>query len=100
LRAGRKNLLRWRIESAFNRLKDFRRHCHAIRQASTKLLGFCLPRRSSRDVQIVSLGVVYLAAGAIRRRGRRQVSLRIGQVDGGIIAHRRDGFQRPLSLQN
>ncbi len=37
--------LRWRIESAFNRLKDFRRIATRYRQAGTKLLGLCLSRR-------------------------------------------------------
>jgi len=34
--------LRWRIENAFNRLKDFRRIRHTIRQAGAKLLSLCL----------------------------------------------------------
>jgi transposase len=45
--------LRWRIERAFNRLKDFRRV--ATRYARTKLLGLCLPRRRSCLVDLMSL---------------------------------------------
>jgi transposase len=46
--------LRWRIESAFNRLKDFRRIATDT-QAGAKLPGLCLPRRCPCMVDLMSL---------------------------------------------
>jgi len=40
--------LRWRIEAAFNRLKDFRRIATRYGQTGSKLLGLCLSDRRSR----------------------------------------------------
>src|SRR5215469_5877620 len=45
--------LRWRIESAFNRLKEA--HRNPLRQAGAKLPGLCLPRRCSCMVDLMSL---------------------------------------------
>src|SRR5947207_10878549 len=46
--------LRWRIESAFNRLKDFRRIATRYDRAGAKLSGLCLPRRRPRMVGLMS----------------------------------------------
>jgi hypothetical protein len=62
--------LRWRIESAFNRLKDAA-HRNPLRQAGAKLPGFCLHRRSSCMVDLMSLGPsTTLADLAIELRDR------------------------------
>ena len=47
--------LRWRIESAFNRLKDFRRIADPPRQTCPKLPRLCLPCSSSCMVDLMSL---------------------------------------------
>jgi len=47
--------LRWRIESAFNRLKDFRRIATRYDRLALKLPGLCLPRRCSCMVDLMSL---------------------------------------------
>ena len=47
--------LRWRIESAFNRLKDFRRIATRYDRLARKLPGLCLPRRCSCMVDLMSL---------------------------------------------
>jgi len=46
--------LRWRIESAFNRLKD-PPHRNSLRQAGAKLSRLCLPRRYPCMVDLMSL---------------------------------------------
>ena len=46
--------LRWRIESAFNRLKDFRRIATRYGQAGSKLPGLCLSGRCSCMVDLMS----------------------------------------------
>jgi IS5 family transposase len=46
--------LRWRIESAFNRLK-LPAYRYALRPAGAKLPGLCLPRRRSGMVDLISL---------------------------------------------
>ena len=46
--------LRWRIESAFNRLKDFRQHRNALGQAGSKLPGLYLSGRSPCMVDLMS----------------------------------------------
>src|SRR5262249_55031826 len=46
--------LRWRIESAFNRLKDFRRIATRYDRLA-RLPGLCLPRRCSCMVDLMSL---------------------------------------------
>jgi transposase len=46
--------LRWRIASAFNRLKDFRRIATRYDRLA-KLPGLCLPRRCSCMVDLMSL---------------------------------------------
>ena len=47
--------LRWRIESAFNRLKDFRRIATRYDRLARNYLGFCLPCRRSCMVDLMSL---------------------------------------------
>ena len=47
--------LRWRIESAFNRLKDFRRIATRYDRLARNYLGLCLPGRRSRMVDLMSL---------------------------------------------
>ena len=47
--------LRWRIETAFNRLKDFRRIATRYDRLALKLPGLCLPRRCSCMVDLMSL---------------------------------------------
>jgi len=46
--------LRWRIESAFNRLKDFRRIATRYDRLARKLLGLCLSGRSPCMVGLMS----------------------------------------------
>ena len=47
--------LRWRIEAAFNRLKDFRRIATRYDNIGLKLSRICLPRRRSCMVGLISL---------------------------------------------
>jgi len=47
--------LRWRIESAFNRLKDIRRIATRYDRLARNYLGLCLPRRCSCMVNLMSL---------------------------------------------
>jgi len=47
--------LRWRIESAFNRLKDFRRIATRYDRLGAKLPGLCLPRSCPCMVDLMSL---------------------------------------------
>ena len=47
--------LRWRIESAF-KAEGLPAHRNPLRQTGAKLPGFCLPRRSSCMVDLMSLG--------------------------------------------
>jgi hypothetical protein len=44
-----------RIESAFNRFKDFQTHHIPLRQPGAKLLGRCLPDRSAGMVDLMGL---------------------------------------------
>jgi len=46
--------LRWRIESAFSRLKDFRRIAARYDKAGAQLSGFCRPRRHPGMVDLMS----------------------------------------------
>jgi transposase len=59
--------LRWRIESAFNRLKGLQAHCNTIRQVGAKLLVFRLPSCQPYMVDLMSLD----PSRAIRNNGLR-----------------------------
>ena len=50
---------RWRIEAAFNRLKDFRRITARYDQTGPKLLGLCLSDRHSRMVDLFNESRAY-----------------------------------------
>jgi transposase len=60
--------LRWRIESAFNRLKDFRRIATRYDKAGTKLPGLYLPRRRSRMVDLMSLDPSFISSASFSSR--------------------------------
>ena len=53
--------LRWRIEAAFNRLKDFRRIATRYDRFSSGFSRICLPRRRSCMVGLISLGPSYFS---------------------------------------
>ena len=48
--------LRWRIETAFNRLKDFRRIAIRYDRLARNYPALCLSRRGSRIVALMKLG--------------------------------------------
>ena len=92
--------LRWRIEAAFNRLKDFRRIATRYDRLARNYLA-SLPRRRSCMVGLISLGpssVVYagLSAKAIRPR---LVKTERARLAGGPFAFRKaKGIRNPTSV--
>ena len=90
--------LRWRIESAFNRLKDFRRIATRYDRLAQKLLGLCLPRRRSC--------MVVLTVGSLVRPKAAWKMLGCGNTRGyellatGELKSFKDGGSRKITVES
>ena len=90
--------LRWRIESAF-KAEGLPAHRNPLRQTGAKLPGFCLPRRSSCMVDLMSLGPSYRSS-IIRsdREGdtsRLTMAVKRGEIAVGHLGNRAETLGGP-----
>jgi len=75
--------LRWRIESAINRLKDFRRIATRYDRLARNYLASVLPHRRARMVDLLSPDASHEEKARAKQQRRKEVSIQEYQSFGG-----------------